>query len=117
MPAEKRKELDERDAWAKAGARVEGAKVHDDASRLAKAAKRKEKEKGKSKKEWDERKKQLAEAQAARQKKRTDNIAMRHEKKKGGPKKKDGKSRPGFEGKRFGAGGGKKGGVKGKNKK
>jgi hypothetical protein len=48
---------------------------------------------------------------AARQKKRTDNIAMRHEKRKekaGGGKgakaKPKGKGRPGFEGKTFGAG-------------
>jgi hypothetical protein len=49
---------------------------------------------------------------AAKQKKRTDNIAMRHEKRKdpksgkgakGGPKTK-GKGRPGFEGKTFGGG-------------
>lgn len=117
LPAEKRKEVEERDAWAKAGARVDGAKVHDDASRLAKAAKRKEKEKGKSKKEWDTRKKQLDDAQAARQKKRSDNIAMRHEKKKGGAKKKDGKRRPGFEGKGFGGGKGKQTGMKSKGKR
>ena len=78
---------------------------------------REEKEKGKSKKEWDARKEQLANAQAARQKKRADNIAMRHEKKKGITKKKDGKRRPGFEGKGFGGGGKKKAGAKGKTKK
>jgi hypothetical protein len=44
---------------------------------------------------------------AAKQKKRTDNIAMRHEKRKekgkGGAKGKP-KARPGFEGKSFGGG-------------
>ena len=114
LPTDKRKELEERDTWAKANARVEGVKVHDDASRLSKAAKRKEKERAKSKKEWDARKEQLANAQAARQKKRADNIAMRHDKKKGGAKKKDGKRRPGFEGKSFGKGGKGKAPAKGR---
>jgi len=40
---------------------------------------------------------------AARQKKRNDNIAMRHERKKEKGKKGKGKARPGFEGKSFGA--------------
>ncbi|EJD01809.1 uncharacterized protein FOMMEDRAFT_108766 [Fomitiporia mediterranea MF3/22] len=118
LSTEKRKELEERDAWTKAGARVTGAKVHDDALRLHKAAKRREKDKVKSKKEWDTRKEELAKAQAVRQKKRADNIAMRHEKKKGGAGakgKKNVKRRPGFEGKSFG-GGGKKVGVSGKGK-
>jgi len=47
---------------------------------------------------------------AARQKKRTDNIAMRNERRKGGGKGKKGKARPGFEGKSFG--GANKGGKK-----
>jgi hypothetical protein len=41
---------------------------------------------------------------AAKQKKRSDNIAMRHERKKDkGKGKKSGKARPGFEGKTFGS--------------
>ena len=111
LSPEKRAELDAKDTWAKANARIQGAKVHDDPTRLAKAVKRREKEKVKSQKGWNERKEQLDKALAARQKKRADNIAMRHERKKGGNNskgKKDTKKRPGFEGKSFGGGGAKK---------
>jgi uncharacterized membrane protein YgcG len=61
----------------------------------------------------DERKEQLQQSMAAKQKKRADNIAMRHEKRKdkakgGKPGKGKGKARPGFEGKSFGGGGAKR---------
>lgn len=94
----------EKDAWAKASARVGGEKVHDDTSRLQKAAKRRDKEKEKSIKSWDARKEQLAASQAAKQKKRTDNLAMRAERRKNVGKSKADKKRPGFEGKSFGGG-------------
>jgi len=54
-----------------------------------------------------ERKEQLVANMAARQKKRTDNIASRNEKRKERSKGAKGKSRPGFEGKSFGKGGSK----------
>ncbi|KAJ7795617.1 hypothetical protein B0H14DRAFT_3114667, partial [Mycena olivaceomarginata] len=71
LPEEKRKAIEEREKWDKAAARLEGVK-------------RKEKEKGRSKRDWDERKEQISASFAAKQKKRTDNIAMRNEKRKGG---------------------------------
>ncbi|CAE6472685.1 unnamed protein product [Rhizoctonia solani] len=79
LPTEKREAIEERSRWEKAEIRAEGGKVHDDPARLKKAAKRKEKEKSKSKLEWDKRKEVLAANMAAKQKKRSDNIAQRNE--------------------------------------
>ena len=64
----------------------------------------------------DQRKEQLATSMAAKQKKRADNIAARHERRtdKGKATKTKNKGRPGFEGKSFGGKGKGKAPVKGK---
>ncbi|EJU03559.1 hypothetical protein DACRYDRAFT_114937 [Dacryopinax primogenitus] len=102
LDPEARKRREEQDRYEKAEMRIEGGKVHDDPARLKKAAKRKEKEKEKSKKDWDKRKHELQVSAAAKQKKRSDNLLVRNERrkdKKAGIKPKPGKARPGFEGK------------------
>lgn len=52
LPEEKRKEIEERERWAKAEARASGGKVADEEKTLKKAVKRMEKTKSKSGKEW-----------------------------------------------------------------
>ena len=52
LPADKRKEIEERERWAKAEERAKGGKVADQEGTLKKAVKRLEKKKSKSGKEW-----------------------------------------------------------------
>ncbi|SPO01374.1 related to RRP14 - involved in ribosomal RNA processing [Cephalotrichum gorgonifer] len=104
MDEDKRRDVEEKEAWLTARRRAEGERVRDDETILKKSLKRKERGKKKSEKEWQERKNAVAAGIKARQKKRNDNLRKRIEEKgttkarqkKTGAKK---KSRPGFEGK------------------
>lgn len=105
LDEEKRKDIEEKEAWLTARRRAEGERIRDDEAVLKKSIKRKERGKKKSEKEWKDRKVAVEMGIKARQKKRTENLQKRRDekksgkggKKKGGPTKK--KSRPGFEGK------------------
>lgn len=102
----KRKDIEEKDMWLDAKKRVQGEKVHNDASLLKKSVKRQEKVKAKSKQEWKERLINVEKGKAFKQKKREENLKKRKEE-KGGKGKGKGKKvskpgkkvrRPGFEG-------------------
>ncbi|KAK8066476.1 surfeit locus protein 6 [Apiospora hydei] len=105
MDEEKRKDIEEKEAWLTARKRAEGEKIRDDEKLLKKAVKRKETTKKKSEKAWAERAEGVQKSIKQRQHKREANIRERKEskmlgkagKKKTGPKKKTG-GRAGFEG-------------------
>ncbi|KAK8111323.1 uncharacterized protein PG998_007780 [Apiospora kogelbergensis] len=106
MDEEKRKDIEEKEAWLTARKRAEGEKIRDDEKLLKKAVKRKETTKKKSEKAWAERSEGVQKSIKQRQHKREANIRERKEtkmlgkagkKKKVGPKKKTG-GRAGFEG-------------------
>ena len=109
--AEKRANIEEKEAWAHARKRVAGEKEKDDPNLLKKTLKRKQKSKGKSEKAWNERLDGVRKSQEMKQKKREDNLRKRKEEKGvkakdrkvlGKSKGKDGvqkrRKRPGFEG-------------------
>ncbi|KAI0453484.1 SURF6-domain-containing protein [Xylaria acuta] len=103
MDEEKRKDIEEKEAWLTARRRAEGEKIKDDEKMLKKAVKRKESTKKKSTKEWAARKDGVAKSMKDRQKKREENIRKRRDEKllgKAGRKKgaKKTKGRAGFEG-------------------
>ncbi|KAI1438077.1 SURF6-domain-containing protein [Xylaria sp. CBS 124048] len=107
MDGEKRKEVEEKEAWLTARRRAEGDKIKDDEKMLKKAVKRKEVTKKKSSKEWAARKEGVEKSIKDRQKKREENIRKRRDEKllgKAGKKKgaKKSKSRAGFEGSSIG---------------
>jgi hypothetical protein len=102
----KKADIAEKDMWLNAKKRAHGERVRDDTSLLKKALKRKEKQKGKSEKEWKERNEAVVKGKEMKQKKRETNLQKRREekgqkgKKKGKPPGGGGKkkARPGFEG-------------------
>lgn len=101
LDAQKRADIDEKDTWLNAKKRAQGERVRDDTSLLKKALKRKEKQKSKSEKEWQDREQAVVKGKEMKQKRREDNLAKRKEEKGGGkkkPVKKGKKGRPGFEG-------------------
>lgn len=102
MDEEKRKDVEEKEAWLTARRRAEGEKIKDDEKLLKKAVKRKESIKKKSTKEWAARKEGVAKGIKERQKKREENIRKRRDEKlmgKAGKKKGiKAKGRAGFEG-------------------
>ncbi|KAI0534737.1 SURF6-domain-containing protein [Xylaria digitata] len=103
MDEEKRRDVEEKEAWLTARRRAEGEKIKDDEKMLKKAVKHKESTKKKSTKEWAARKEGVAKGIKDRQKKREENIRQRRDEKllgKAGKKKgaKKSKGRAGFEG-------------------
>lgn len=108
LPAHKQALQSQKNMWGNAASRAYGDRPRDDTSLLKKALKRKEKQKGKSEREWKEREQGVIKAREAGQQKRERNLQKRREEKGGkgkGGKKKGGKGggvkqkgRPGFEG-------------------
>ena len=102
----KRADIAEKDVWLNARKRAHGERIRDDTSLLKKTLKRKEKQKKKSSREWNERLDGIKKSQDMKQKKREANLQKRKEEKgkrsgSQGAKKGKGKTkakRPGFEG-------------------
>ena len=110
MDPEKAHRTIENERWHHALLSARGEKVKDDISLLKKTISRRERDKKKSKREWDERIAKVERGKEERQRKREENIAKRRAEKGRGGKKagkpKKGfvvkkKKRPGFEGGRI----------------
>ena len=110
LDPDKQADIVEKDIWLNAKKRAHGERIRDDTSLLKKTLKRKEKQKKKSEKEWNERIEGIKKGQAMKQKKREMNLQKRRDEKGmksskgstsgGKPKGKAAKKkpRPGFEG-------------------
>ena len=103
MDSEKAEMAIENEHWHHALLSARGERVKDDPALLKKTIARKNREKKKSKREWEERLKRVEQGKELRQKIREENIAKRKEEtgkkgKKGRSKKVHVKKRPGFEG-------------------
>jgi hypothetical protein len=105
MDPNKKEKAVENDRWHHALLSARGEKIKDDPSLLRKTIARREREKSKSKREWDTRIANVEKAKEDRQRKREENLAKRREEK--GKKGKKAvktkkplikKKRPGFEG-------------------
>ncbi|WFD30261.1 hypothetical protein MSPP1_001278 [Malassezia sp. CBS 17886] len=98
--AQAREAAGESERWGKAMAAAQGVRIRDNEQLLKQTIKRREKTKAKSTKAWGERRHAEHDAQAAKQKKRMENLAARREGKHGkaGKKGAGAKARPGFEG-------------------
>lgn len=64
LPEDRRKEIEERERWAKAEERAKGGKVADQEGTLKKAVKRLEKKKSKSGKEWSVSQRQMSRSES-----------------------------------------------------
>ncbi|WFD41843.1 hypothetical protein MPSI1_000479 [Malassezia psittaci] len=98
-----REAAEQAERWGKAIAAAEGVRIRDNEHILKQTLKRREKTKQKSTKAWNDRRRAEEEAQAAKQKKRMENLAARKESKRSPgkstkPSAKQSKARPGFEG-------------------
>lgn len=104
MDPEKAERAKENDRWHHALLAAKGEKLKDNPALLKKTITRREREKKKSKREWDERLAKVERDKEERQRKRDENIAKRREDKGKKGKKSKGKKpvvkkkRPGFEG-------------------
>lgn len=87
------------EAWSKAIQKAQGLQIKDDARLLKKAIAKEDKAKGRRTEKWEARQQAQKDAEAARQKKRQDNIDARKKQKVGGGQ--PAKKRPGFEGSHF----------------